>query len=68
MKIENIEDCRIKRQGEMMSSGDIVLINDKFMSLGFNTGNECYFAGNIIEENMQGKIITESVQRGTHRR
>lgn len=52
--------CRIRKVGETMESGDIVLISDTFMPLGFSTEFDLYFAGQLIDNSMSGKVICKA--------
>ena len=52
--------CRVRSEGETMRSGDIVLMDDTFMPLGFHTEFYHYFAGLKVVDGMKGRIICKT--------
>ena len=51
---------RVRDTGEVMKSGDIVLLCNKFKALGFHTHYDHYFAGQKVTDKLDGKIICQT--------
>ena len=52
--------CRVRNVGETMRPGDVVLIDDMFMPIGFSTSFGSYYAAQIVTTSMTGKVICKA--------
>lgn len=56
-ELSDLLSCRVRKPGETMKEGDIVLLGNTFYSLGFRTDYEYYFMGREVLKGMTGKVI-----------